>query len=62
MRSHKRSYPFVQGEENGLLDVLENGNEETPDAGLMFDSLRVRCDYQLLWPGWRSCHDPGGNR
>ncbi len=32
--------PFVQGEENGLLDVLTNENEETPDAGLMVDSLR----------------------
>ncbi len=32
--------PFVQGEENGLLDVLTNDNEETPDAGLMVDSLR----------------------
>jgi len=32
--------PFVQGEENGLLDVLTNENEETPDSGLMVDSLR----------------------
>lgn len=32
--------PFVQGEENGLLDVLENETEETPDSGLMMDSLR----------------------
>jgi RNA polymerase primary sigma factor len=32
--------PFVQGEENSLLDVLENDSEETPDAGLMIDSLR----------------------
>ena len=32
--------PFVQGEENSLLDVLENDSEETPDAGLMNDSLR----------------------
>lgn len=32
--------PFVQGEENGLLDVLTNDNEETPDSGLMVDSLR----------------------
>lgn len=32
--------PFVQGEENGLLDVLENESEETPDSGLMIDSLR----------------------
>jgi RNA polymerase primary sigma factor len=32
--------PFVQGEENSLLDVLENDSEETPDSGLMDDSLR----------------------
>lgn len=32
--------PFVAGEENGLLDVLENEQEKTPDSGLMFDSLR----------------------
>src|SRR4051812_10937454 len=27
--------PFVSGEENGLLDVLVNENEVTPDSGLM---------------------------
>ncbi|MBS9524566.1 sigma-70 family RNA polymerase sigma factor [Litoribacter ruber] len=32
--------PFVQGEENSLLDVLENDGEEKPDDGLMNDSLR----------------------
>lgn len=32
--------PFVQGEENSLLDVLENDSEETPDSSLMNDSLR----------------------
>src|SRR5512136_904887 len=32
--------PFAQGEENSLLDVLENDTEEKPDAGLMTDSLR----------------------
>lgn len=32
--------PFVQGEENSLLDVLENDGEESPDDGLMNDSLR----------------------
>lgn len=31
--------PFVSGEENGLLDVLEN-DSETPDSELMTDSLR----------------------
>jgi len=32
--------PFVQGEENSLIDVLENDSEETPDSGLIVDSLR----------------------
>jgi RNA polymerase primary sigma factor len=32
--------PFVQGEENSLLDVLENDDEITPDQGLISDSLR----------------------
>lgn len=32
--------PFVQGEENNLLDVLTNQTEETPDGDLMRDSLR----------------------
>ena len=32
--------PFVQGEENSLLDVLASDTEETPDSGLMTDSLR----------------------
>ena len=32
--------PFVQGEENSLLDVLENDGEVNPDQGLMNDSLR----------------------
>lgn len=32
--------PFVQGEENSLLDVLENDSELTPDSDLMVDSLR----------------------
>ena len=32
--------PFVQGEENGLLDVLANADAESPDAGLLHDSLR----------------------
>jgi len=32
--------PFVQGEENSLLDVLENDSEEAPDLGLMTGSLR----------------------
>lgn len=32
--------PFVQGEENSLLDVLENESEVAPDAELINDSLR----------------------
>jgi RNA polymerase primary sigma factor len=32
--------PFVQGEENSLLDVLENDGEDKPDDELMNDSLR----------------------
>ncbi|MEO1652214.1 MAG: sigma-70 family RNA polymerase sigma factor [Bacteroidota bacterium] len=32
--------PFVQGEENSLLDVLENQSEQTPDTALIDDSLR----------------------
>jgi RNA polymerase primary sigma factor len=32
--------PFAQGEENSLLDVLTDANEETPDAGLLADSLK----------------------
>ncbi|TDG95754.1 sigma-70 family RNA polymerase sigma factor [Cardinium endosymbiont of Culicoides punctatus] len=31
--------PFVQGEENSLLDVLENDVEKKPDSELMNDSL-----------------------
>ncbi len=32
--------PFVSGEENGLLDVLENKGAKNPDADLLSDSLR----------------------
>jgi len=32
--------PFLVGEENGLLDVLEDEHEATPDSGLMIDSLQ----------------------
>ena len=32
--------PFVQGEENSLLDMLENDSEAPPDSGLMIDSLK----------------------
>lgn len=39
--------PFVQGEENSLLDVLENDGEEKPDSGLMNDSLRKEVQRSL---------------
>ena len=39
--------PFVQGEENSLLDVLENGSEEKPDNDLMHDSLRKEIQRSL---------------
>lgn len=32
--------PFVNGEENNLLDVLTNQDEVTPDSALIADSLR----------------------
>jgi RNA polymerase primary sigma factor len=39
--------PFVQGEENSLLDVLENDGEEKPDVGLLIDSLRTEVQRAL---------------
>ncbi len=39
--------PFVQGEENSLLDVLENTAEETPDSGLLAESLRSEIERVL---------------
>jgi RNA polymerase primary sigma factor len=39
--------PFVQGEENGLLDVLEDESEGTPDSGLLNDSLRTEVQRSL---------------
>jgi RNA polymerase primary sigma factor len=32
--------PFLQGEENGLLDVMEDESEEAPDSPLIHSSLR----------------------
>ena len=32
--------PFAQGEDGSLLDVQENDSEETPDSGLLADTLR----------------------
>jgi RNA polymerase primary sigma factor len=39
-RSVSVNAPFVQGEDNTLLDVLQNDSEETPDQGLIDGSLR----------------------
>lgn len=39
--------PFIQGEENGLLEVLRNDSEGTPDAGLISDSLRTEVKRNL---------------
>ena len=39
--------PFVQGEENSLLDVLEDDNEEKPDEGLIDESLRINIKESL---------------
>ena len=39
--------PFVQGEENSLLDVLENSSQEKPDDELMHDSLRKEIQRSL---------------
>jgi len=39
--------PFVQGEENSLLDVLENDGEDKPDSGLINDSLRKEVQQAL---------------
>jgi RNA polymerase primary sigma factor len=32
--------PLLSGEDNSLLDMLANGEDEPPDAGLMLDSLK----------------------
>jgi RNA polymerase primary sigma factor len=39
--------PFVQGEENSLLDVLSDANESTPDSGLLVDSLTMEVQRAL---------------
>lgn len=39
--------PFIQGEENGLFDVLENFSEKAPDFKLMNDSLSQDIIYSL---------------
>lgn len=39
--------PFVSGEDNTLLDVLENREGETPDSELMIDSLKLEVSRAL---------------
>jgi len=39
--------PFVNGEDNSLLDVLSDANESTPDSRLMEDSLTVEVQRAL---------------
>jgi RNA polymerase primary sigma factor len=40
--------PFVKGEENSLLDILENNSEEMPDSDLINDSLCKEVKRALL--------------
>jgi RNA polymerase primary sigma factor len=39
--------PFVNGEENSLIDVLPDANESTPDSALMLNSLSVEVQRAL---------------
>ncbi len=39
--------PFAQGEDNRLLDVLENDETPNPDEGLMGESLKVEIERAL---------------
>jgi RNA polymerase primary sigma factor len=39
--------PFVNGEENSLIDVLTDANESKPDSALMLDSLTVEVQRAL---------------
>jgi RNA polymerase primary sigma factor len=39
--------PFVNGEDNSLIDVLSDENESKPDSGLMLDSLTVEVQRAL---------------
>ena len=45
--------PFSQGEENSLLDVLENAESPDPDEELMNDSLKVEIEQALAKLGQR---------
>ena len=39
--------PFAQGEDNRLLDVIQNDQQPTPDFSLMSESLRTEIDRAL---------------
>ena len=39
--------PFSQGEENRLLDVIQNDDQPTPDFSLMNESLKAEIDRAL---------------
>ncbi|MBU2446528.1 MAG: sigma-70 family RNA polymerase sigma factor [Bacteroidetes bacterium] len=39
--------PFAQGEDNRLLDVIQNDQQPTPDHGLMKESLKVEIERAL---------------
>jgi RNA polymerase primary sigma factor len=39
--------PFVEGEDHGLLDVMENGDSPKADKSLMVDSLRKEIERSL---------------
>lgn len=39
--------PFAHGEENSLLEVLEDNSEDTPDSSLIGDSLRTEVQRSL---------------
>jgi RNA polymerase primary sigma factor len=47
--------PFAQGEENSLLDVLENDDSDTPDSKLISDSLRKEVQRALSTLSEREC-------
>ena len=47
--------PFAQGEESSLLDVLENDGQDTPDSGLISDSLRKEVQRALSTLTQREC-------
>ena len=54
--------PFVDGEDNSLLDVLINDDAPMADRQLVIESLRAEacCNYCLLWH-WTTRNDLGRN-